>query len=224
MAIRNDMNEMKEKIKPIENLPNNDRSQDTTSQELVKVHEEPANPSPGNYADTVMKDSQRSANVILAEARDNILRASESAKADVPRHMEAISHCNQLTIELNKEFGKAFIDTQEQFMNAWMPFWESTITSYYRDIMSPLRTWEIYANFLSGIINFAIFANQTIRYNMLAGMGMFRDTVQQSRKASDDLARAGANLMESAKRKSSETEQTSVPETVSEVKAKESKT
>src|SRR5262249_45179690 len=119
MALRKDMYEVKEKIESTENSPNNDRSEDTTSQELVNVHEQSANPSPAFYTDTVMNDSQRSANLILEQTRDNLLRASESAKADIPLHMEVISHCNQLTIELTKEIVKAFIDTQKQFMNAW---------------------------------------------------------------------------------------------------------
>ena len=84
------------------------------------------------------------------EVKENILRAVEEARSEIPQFIEKIRSCQEESIQFAQEIAENYIDAQKEIINSMqsslLPYWETVYAFFLNGWWdSPSRMIEVYA-------------------------------------------------------------------------------
>lgn len=141
----------------------------------------------------------------LDEAKENVLKAVEEARSEIPQFIEKIRSCQEESIQIAQEIAENYINDQKEIINSTqsslLAYWESVYALFLNGWwFSPRRMIEAYATMVSSFAGNTLRATQLANNNMLANMYGFKRTVEQTKESRNDLARACVNLAKKMER------------------------
>ena len=141
----------------------------------------------------------------LDEAREKVLKAVEEAMKEIPQNTERIRACQEESIQLAQEIAENYIDAQKKIINSMqsslLPYWERVYALFWNGWwISPSRMIEAYATMVSSFAGNTLRATQLVNNIVVANMGAFKRTVEQTKENGNDLARACVNLAKKIER------------------------
>ena len=135
----------------------------------------------------------------LDEAKENVLKAVEEARSEIPQFIAKSRSCQEESIQFAQEIAENYINAQKEIINSMqsslLPYWESVYALFLNGWwFSPRRMIESYATMVSSFAGNTLRATQLVNNNMLANMYAFKRTVEQTKESGNDLARACVNI------------------------------
>ncbi len=77
----------------------------------------------------------------------------------------------------------------------WLPFWQNASLGFIFPLISPQGMIEAYANIAISLAGNTLRITRLVNDAMLVNLEFFKVTIEQTKGASDDLARACANMV-----------------------------
>ena len=144
------------------------------------------------------QQKQQTANRVLEETKQNISKAAKEARDEIPGFTKDVNSFQDQNIQAGAEVVENYIEVQRQLINSiqtsWIPYMESTATLFWNSFLSPQRIAELYANSVAGFAEVWILANRTINNYFLENMEILKNNMEQTKRNSNDLARACMNF------------------------------
>jgi hypothetical protein len=146
----------------------------------------------------VQHEQQQSFNKALDETKDNIRRASDEARRDIPRYTQAVNEYQEQTIQLTREIADNYLESQKEIINslqsAWIPQIEATNRVFTSNWMvSPRHLADNYARLVSSFADNALAATRLVNNTIFANLEAFKTSVQNARDNAKELSRIGVN-------------------------------
>ena len=141
----------------------------------------------------------------LDEAKENVLRAVEEARSEIPQFIEKIRSCQEESIQFAQEIAENYINAQKKIINSMqsslLPYGEGVYALFLNGWwVSPRRMIEVYATMVSSFAGNTLRATQLANNNMLVNMYGFKRTVEQIKEGGNELAGACVNLAKKMER------------------------
>ena len=82
-----------------------------------------SNTSPGveNRPQKIVQPQDYLMNRSLEEAKENVLRAVEDARSEIPQFIEKIRSCQEESIQFAQEIAEIYINAQKEIINSMQP-------------------------------------------------------------------------------------------------------
>ena len=135
----------------------------------------------------------------LDETRDNIRRSIDESRSQIPRYTQAVSDCQEQTIQAAREIADNYVESQKQIINSFQsvltPYGENVndITANWATLFSPRRVSEVYANIVSNFANNVITATRVTNNMIFGNMEAFKTSLQQAKDSAKEFSRIGVN-------------------------------
>jgi hypothetical protein len=151
-------------------------------------------------------DGDFSTDKILDQAKENVERSAVEAKNEIIRYTDSIRLYQEQNIKYAQEIAENYINTQKEVINLlkswWLPFWQNASQSFVFPLISPQGMIETYANIASSLAGNTLRITRLVNDAMLVNLEFFKATIEHTKGASDDLARACANMVKKIERES----------------------
>jgi hypothetical protein len=164
---------------------------------------------------------QQAVNKALDETKDNIRRATDEARKDIPRYTQAVNEYQEQTIQVTIEIADNYLNSQKEIINsfqsAWVPAIERAYAVFWNYWMSPRMLTDIYARTVSSIADNTIAAIRLVNNNVFSNLDAFKTSIQNTRDNLKEFSRIGvyaARTYEQTSRRTMTYEQTSRDTTI----------
>ncbi|MFL6408255.1 MAG: hypothetical protein ACJ71F_14485 [Nitrososphaeraceae archaeon] len=163
---------------------------------------------------------QQAVNKALDETKDNIRRATDEARKDIPRYTQAVNEYQEQTIQVTIEIADNYLGSQKEIINsfqsAWVPAIERAYAVFWNYWMSPRMLTDIYARTVSSIADNTIAAIRLVNNNVFSNLDAFKTSIQNTRDNLKEFSRIGVNAARTYEQTSRRTtyEQTSRDTTI----------
>jgi hypothetical protein len=164
---------------------------------------------------------QQAVNKALDETKDNIRRATDEARKDIPRYTQAVNEYQEQTIQVTIEIADNYLNSQKEIINsfqsAWVPAIERAYAVFWNYWMSPRMLTDIYARTVSSIADNTIAAIRLVNNNVFSNLDAFKTSIQNTRDNLKEFYRIGvyaARTYEQTSRRTTTYEQTSRDTTI----------
>jgi hypothetical protein len=163
---------------------------------------------------------QQAVNKALDETKDNIRRATDEARKDIPRYTQAVNEYQEQTIQVTIEIADNYLGSQKEIINsfqsAWVPAIERAYAVFWNYWMSPRMLTDIYARTVSSIADNTIAAIRLVNNNVFSNLDAFKTSIQNTRDYLKEFSRIGVNAARTYEQTSRRTtyEQTSRDTTI----------
>jgi len=162
---------------------------------------------------TVAKELQKttfggdlSTDKILDQAKENVDRSAAEAKTEILRYKDLIQSYQEQNILYAEEIADNYISIQKLIINLlklwWLPYWQSASLDIAFPLISPRRMIEAYANIAGSFAGNTLRITRLVNDAMMVNLEFFKVTIEQTKEASDDLAKACANMVKKIERDS----------------------
>ena len=145
----------------------------------------------------VQQEQQHSFNNALDQTKDNIRRATDEARREIPRYTQAVNDFQEQTIQAAREIADNYIEAQKQIINslqsAWVPQIESANRVFNANWVSPRHLADNYARVVSTLADNTIAANTMLNNAIFANLEAFKASVQNARDNVKEFTRIGVN-------------------------------
>jgi hypothetical protein len=140
---------------------------------------------------------QQAVNKALDETKDNIRRATDEARKDIPRYTQAVNEYQEQTIQVTIEIADNYLGSQKEIINsfqsAWVPAIERAYAVFWNYWMSPRMLTDIYARTVSSIADNTIAAIRLVNNNVFSNLDAFKTSIQNTRDNLKEFSRIGVN-------------------------------
>ncbi|MFL6430155.1 MAG: hypothetical protein ACJ71X_01690 [Nitrososphaeraceae archaeon] len=163
---------------------------------------------------------QQAVNKALDETKDNIRRATDEARKDIPRYTQAVNEYQEQTIQVTIEIADNYLGSQKEIINsfqsAWVPAIERAYAVFWNYWMSPRMLTDMYARTVSNIADNTIAAIRLVNNNVFSNLDAFKTSIQNTRDNLKEFSRIGVNAARTYEQRSRRTtyEQTSRDTTI----------
>jgi hypothetical protein len=134
-------------------------------------------------------------NKALDETKDNIRRATDEARKDIPRYTQAVNEYQEQTIQVTIEIADNYLESQKEIINsfqsAWVPAIERAYAVFWNYWMSPRMLTDIYARTVSSIADNTIAAIRLVNNNVFSNLDAFKTSIQNTRDNLKEFSRIG---------------------------------
>jgi hypothetical protein len=134
-------------------------------------------------------------NKALDETKDNIRRATDEARKDIPRYTQAVNEYQEQTIQVTIEIADNYLESQKEIINsfqsAWVPAIERAYAVFWNYWMSPRMFIDIYARTVSSIADNTIAAIRLVNNNVFSNLDAFKTSIQNTRDNLKEFSRIG---------------------------------
>jgi hypothetical protein len=134
-------------------------------------------------------------NKALDETKDNIRRATDEARKDIPRYTQAVNEYQEQTIQVTIEIADNYLESQKEIINsfqsAWVPAIERAYAVFWNYWMSPRMFTDIYARTVSSIADNTIAAIRLVNNNVFSNLDAFKTSIQNTRDNLKEFSRIG---------------------------------
>ncbi|MFL6326677.1 MAG: hypothetical protein ACJ71I_04280 [Nitrososphaeraceae archaeon] len=138
---------------------------------------------------------QQAVNKALDETKDNIRRATDEARKDIPRYTQAVNEYQEQTIQVTIEIADNYLGSQKEIINsfqsAWVPAIERAYAVFWNYWMSPRMLTDIYARTVSSIADNTIAAIRLVNNNVFSNLDAFKTSIQNTRDNLKEFSRIG---------------------------------
>lgn len=164
-------------------------------------------------APTIARELQRtnldgdfSTDNILDQAKENVERSAVEAKNEILRYTDSIRLYQEQNIRYAQEIAENYINTQKEVINLliswWLAFWQNASLCFIFPLISPQGMIEAYENIASSLAGNTLRITRLVNDAMLVNLEFFKVTIEHTKGAYDDLARACANMVKKIERES----------------------
>jgi vacuolar-type H+-ATPase subunit H len=164
----------------------------TTSKEQVKQEQEVT--SKGLVE---QREQQQAINKALDETKNNIRRATDEARKDIPHYTQIVNEYQEETIQAARQIADNYLESQREIINslqsALVPQIEAANRAVTSNWTSPRNVTEHYARLVSTFADNTIAVTRLVNSAMFANLDAFKTSVQTARDNVKEFSRIGAN-------------------------------
>jgi hypothetical protein len=172
----------------------------TTSKE-VKQEQEATRTSPKEQVQQrrieEQQQQQQAINKALDETKNNIRRATDESRKDIPHHTQVVNDYQEQTIKAGREIVDNYVETQRQIIDsvqsAWVPLVENAYGVFWNYWVSPRSITELYTMAVSSFADNTIAATRLANNTLFVGMEAFKTSIQTARDNTREISRIGVN-------------------------------
>jgi hypothetical protein len=134
----------------------------------------------------------------LYQTKNNIRKATDEARKDIPRYTQAVNEYQEQTIQAAREIADNFLESQKEvinsFQSAWIPQIEAANRIFATSWVSPRHLADNYVRVESTLADSTIAATKLTNNIMLANIEAFKTSMQQAKDNVKELSRIGVNI------------------------------
>ena len=164
----------------------------TTSKEQVKQEQEVT--SKGRVE---QREQQQAINKALDETKNNIRRATDEARKDIPHYTQIVNEYQEETIQAARQIADNYLESQREIINslqsALVPQIEAANRAVTSNWTSPRNVTEHHARLVSTFADNTIAVTKLINSAMFANLDAFKTSVQTARDNVKEFSRIGVN-------------------------------
>ncbi len=173
----------------------------TTSKEQVKQEQERTRTSSTEQVQQrrieEQQQQQQAINKALDETKNNIRRATDESRKDIPHYTQVVNDYQEQTIKAGREIVDNYMESQRQIINsaqsAWVPVVENAYGVFWNYWTSPRSITELYSRAVSSFADNTIAATRLANNTLFVGMEAFKTSIQTARDNSRETSRIGVN-------------------------------
>jgi hypothetical protein len=143
------------------------------------------------------QQQQQAVNKAIDETKDNIRRAADEARKDIPRYTQAVNEYHEHTIQVTVEMTNYYLESQKEIINsfqsAWVPAIERTYAAFWNYWMSPRTLTDIYARTVSNIADNTIATTRLVNNAIFSNLEVFKTSIHITRYNLKEFSRIGVN-------------------------------
>ncbi len=165
----------------------------TTSKEQVKQEQEVT--SKGRVEQRELQ--QQAINKALDETKNNIRRATDEARKDIPHYTQIVNEYQEESIQAARQIADNYLESQREIINslqsALVPQIEAANRAVTSNWTSPRNVTEHYARLVSAFADNTIAVTKLVNNSMFANLDAFKRSVQNARDNVKEFSRIGVN-------------------------------
>jgi hypothetical protein len=143
------------------------------------------------------QQQQQAVDKAIDETKDNIRRAADEARKDIPRYTQAVNEYHEHTIQVTVEMTNYYLESQKEIINsfqsAWVPAIERTYAAFWNYWMSPRTLTDIYARTVSNIADNTIATTRLVNNAIFSNLEVFKTSIHVTRYNLKEFSRIGVN-------------------------------
>jgi hypothetical protein len=145
----------------------------------------------------IKQQQQQAVDKAIDETKDNIRRAADEARKDIPRYTQAVNEYHEHTIQVTVEMTNYYLESQKEIINsfqsAWVPAIERTYAAFWNYWMSPRTLTDIYARTVSNIADNTIATTRLVNNAIFSNLEVFKTSIHVTRYNLKEFSRIGVN-------------------------------
>jgi type II secretory pathway pseudopilin PulG len=145
----------------------------------------------------IKQQQQQAVNKAIDETKDNIRRAADEARKDIPRYTQAVNEYHEHTIQVTVEMTNYYLESQKEIINsfqsAWVPAIERTYAAFWNYWMSPRTLTDIYTRTVSNIADNTIATTRLVNNAIFSNLEVFKTSIHVTGYNVKEFSRIGVN-------------------------------
>jgi vacuolar-type H+-ATPase subunit H len=187
------------------------KDEDTTSTAFINTQ---TTTSSSSSQVQQQQQQQQAVNKAIDETKDNIRKATDEARKDIPRYTQAINEYQEQTIQVTIEIADYYVESQKEIINsfqsAWVPAIERIYAAFWNYWMSPRMLTDIYARTVSSIADNTIATTRLANNAVFSNLEVFRTSIQITRHNLKEFSRIGVNAAKTYEQTTRDTTTTTI--------------
>jgi vacuolar-type H+-ATPase subunit H len=155
------------------------------------------------------KEQQQAINKAFDETKNNIKRATDEARKDIPQYTQIVNEYQEETIQAARQMADNYLESQREIINslqsALVPEIETANRPDKSNWTSPRNVNEHYARLVSAFADNTIAVTKLVNSAMFANLDAFKRSVQNARDNVKEFSRIGVNSSKTFEEVSRET-------------------
>jgi hypothetical protein len=153
--------------------------------------------SPPEVQRRQQQEAHKSINKTLDVTKDNIRKATDEARREIPSYTQAINEYQQQTIQAAREIVDDYIESQKEIINSlqstWLPQIETVNRAFTASLVSPRHVVDNYARVVSSMAYNTVIATRLVNSTIFANLEMFNRSLQNAIDNVKEISRIGVN-------------------------------
>ena len=142
-------------------------------------------------------EQQQAINKALDETKNNIRRATDEARKDIPHYTQIVNEYQEETIQAARQMADNYLESQREIINSFqsalVPQIETANRAVTSNWTSPRNMTEHYARLVSAFADNTIAVTKLVNSAMFANLDAFKRSVQNARDNVKEFSRIGVN-------------------------------
>jgi vacuolar-type H+-ATPase subunit H len=156
------------------------------------------------------EQQQQAINKAFDETKNNIRRATDEARKDIPHYAQIVNEYQEETIQAARQMADNYLESQREIINslqsaALVPEIEAANRPDKSNWTSPRNVNEHYARLVSAFADNTIAVTKLVNSAMFANLDAFKRSVQNARDNVKEFSRIGVNSSKTFEEVSRET-------------------
>src|ERR1043166_852937 len=143
------------------------------------------------------REQQQAINKALDETKNNIRRATDEARKDIPHYTQIVNEYQEETIQAARQMADNYLECQREIINslqsAMVPQIDAANKAVTSNWTSPRHVTEHYARLVSAFADNTIAVTKLVNNTMFANLEAFKTSVQTARDNVKEFSRIGVN-------------------------------
>jgi hypothetical protein len=143
------------------------------------------------------QEAHQSVSKTLDITKDNIRKATDEARTEIPRYTQAVNEYQEQIIQAAREIVDNYIESQKDIINsvqsAWVPQIEVANRVFTASWVSPRHFVDNYTRVVSTIADNTVTATRLVNNAIFANLEAFKRSVQNVRDNVKEFTRIGVN-------------------------------
>jgi vacuolar-type H+-ATPase subunit H len=177
----------------------------TTSKEQLKQEQEITSSNEQIH----QRDQQQVINKAFDETKNNIRRATDEARKDIPHYTQIVNEYQEETIQAARQMSDNYLESQREIINSFqsalVPEIEAANRPDKSNWTSPRNVNEHYARLVSAFADNTIAVTKLVNNAMFANLDAFKRSVQNAKDNVKEFSRIGVNSSKTFEEVSRET-------------------
>jgi hypothetical protein len=148
-------------------------------------------------------EQQHSINRALDETKDNIRKAAEEARSQIPRYTQTVNDCQEQIIEATREIIDNYLESQNKILNSLQLSTQSWDPYLYQPAQKNIL--QIYGRIVSSLADNTMAAMRLANNMIFANLEAFKNSMKLARDNTKELSRIGVNAAKTFEQTSRET-------------------
>ena len=174
-----------------------DLTTDTSSPSIPTSTTTTHSPSEVQRRRRQQQEAHKSINKTLDVTKDNIRKATDEARREIPSYTQAINEYQQQTIQAAREIVDDYIESQKEIINSlqstWLPQIEIVNRAFTASLVSPRHVVDNYARVVSSMAYNTVIATRLVNSTIFANLEMFNRSLQNAIDNVKEISRIGVN-------------------------------
>ena len=142
-------------------------------------------------------EQQQAINKALDETKNNVKKATDEARRDIPHYSQLVNEYQEETIQAARQIADNYLESQREIINSFqsalVPQIEAANRAALSNWTSPRNVSEQYARLVSAFADNTIAVTKLVNSAMFANLDAFKRSVQNARDNVKEFSRIGVN-------------------------------